>query len=184
MNTPVQNDENVSVENTSKVNRFGAEDAGSLLPLLASYRVKAMNDIGDLIKDEARNLVTAENNAEFSRKLKIIIQKHYDPVKEKLQLPSDVQEMLQQMQENEDYQSIMDEVGFHPNKTVYSKEERHALSDNSTQVMQRLGKKLELLCQKCQELNTFRLEIMQLLSSVIKKHDEATRSPIRGMRGG
>lgn len=180
---PIENDENVSVENTSRVNRYGAEDVGSLIPLLIAYRIKAMNDIGDKIKDEAGNLIKAENDADFSRKLKIIIQKHYDPIKEQLILPPEVIEMLQQMREDEEYESILDEIGFHPTKSVYSAEERHGLSDASTQVLQRLGKKLDHLCQKCQELNTFRLEVMQLLSSATKKQDEATKIFARGVRG-
>ncbi len=172
MTVTFQNDENISLENTVRINRYGAEDAGSLTPLLRAYRVKMINDIGDEIKVEANKLLKAENNLEFSRKLKIVIQKNYDPVKKQLILPPDVLEMLQQMNGNDEFVTIMEEVGFVAGKSVYTEAEKVALSENMTPVQQLLGKKLEHVQAKMMELNTYRMDIMQLVNAPAKEESE------------
>lgn len=170
------------VEIVPEPNSFGVIDAGSLQPALNAYRVRALSETMDKAKAEIRNLLNTENDAEFARKLKIAIQKYYDPKTQTLVLPPEILEMLQNTAQNPDLESmisILEEIGFDPSKSTYTKEERDNLSENTTQVLNRLNQKLQNSVQKTQEINQMTMEIMQMLRAALKKEDDAKSSSSR-----
>ncbi len=187
MSRELINEENlINLENANNINSFGISLEESLQPALNAFRIKLMNENMDKAKGEIKNLINAENDVEFARKLKIAIQKYYDSGKETLSFPSEVMQMIQEAVQNPEMTSmagILEEIGIQSGQAVYTKQQREAFAENTTHVMQRLNKKIEHTIQKTQEINQMNMELIQLLRACLKKEDDAKMSPTRGVRG-
>lgn len=156
-----------------------------LTPLLNAFRIRVMNDSMRDAKGKIKELLDAENEAEFVRQLKAAIQKYYNTETKTLTLPPQILDKIREVQENpemEGFISILDEIGLSTEKTTYTKEEREALAENATHLLQRMNMKINQTFQKTQEINQMVMEIIQLLRSCLKKEDDAKSAPIRGIR--
>lgn len=180
------NHNDAALENVKELNSFGAANESSLVPLLNSIRLKMLNENVDRAKEAVKNILETENQASFTRKISVALGKYYDSSKELLILPPDLIQMINETRANPELTpmiSILEEIGLFENKTTFTKDEKIAMTENASQVSQRLNKKLQYGHDKALEIKELSDNLIQLLRAVIKQ-EENSKSPFGRRVGG